>query len=439
MNVVSDIYKKSSKFNNPYIEDGFDFLNHYCINDVAQLIINMSHSQFIGDLQNIRIHVNNRLLNYFDRRKFLEAASTNEKNFVEFLDSYFGNEEFLIFINKAGIWSEKILSTSAQLCKDFIKSFPRNSLSIEHHIIIGRYIRTPFGVHMDDSVDRVLHINLGPGSKNLSLWDKDTYVNANGSEYYVEDDAAISHLASSYEFRAGQGFLLPARFYHIGSSINEISIGVALAFTKKTAGLISNQICTEFKKITASFDEVKGISYDNFELSDVKKLFVQALDECIKVEKISLTDLIEIANLREWSNMCFVERTVLDYSRLQGINGSFSIKKPFSIEQYRDRRGCHFFARGHSLSITDSVTVQKIEDLLSDKSFDLCIDSESDIRSLDAVDKFKTWLVATRAAEESNISRSKSFSETLQHEQQFSRCEPPDKTSSESAFQIAAE
>lgn len=402
MNIISEIYKKSSKFNDPYIEDTFSFSDYYCVNDVAQLIANMRGLYSISDLKNIRIYIKNQMLNYFDVRRFLEAIPTREEGFVEFLESYFGNKEFLIFINNAGTWSEQILSTSAQLCKKFIESFPKNSLSIEHHIIIGRYSRTPFGVHIDDSDDRVLHINLGPGSKSLSLWDKDDYINANGNAHFVEEDTAISHLASSYEFKPGQGFLLPARFYHIGSSTNEISIGVVLAFTKKNATSIFDQICAEFKKVTASI-KLRDFSYDDFELGDINRSFVHAFDECTNIEEISLSDLIEITTLREWSNLCFVEKPILDYSQLLSINSHFLIKEPFSVEQYRDRRGCHFFSRGYGLSISDSVTVQKIEELLADKSFDLCIDKEGDIRSLNAIDKFKIWLVATRAAEESNV------------------------------------
>jgi hypothetical protein len=402
MNIISNVYEKSLKFDQPYIEDVFNFSRYYCLNDVAQLFISFKNIQDSSQISNIRIFVNNRGLRKLDVQKFIEAVPVKQESFIKFLESYFGNEEFFIFINNAGLWSEKILSTSAQLCKGFIESFPKNSLSIEHHIVIGRYSKTPFGVHLDDAVDRVFHINLGPGSKSFSLWDKNDYVAATGSIHFIDDYAEISHLASNHEFGAGQGFLLPARFYHVASSINEISVGVALAFTKKTAELVSNQIYAEFKKVAAQVN-LKDISYDNFELSDINKLLVRAFDECADIRKTSLFDLVEMATLRSWSNMCFVEKNELDYSQLRGVNGRFSIKKPFSVEQYRDKRGCNFFARGHGLLIKDSVTVQRIEKLLSDESFDLCIDSENDIHSLDGIDKFKIWLVASRVVEESNV------------------------------------
>jgi len=146
----------------------------------------------------------------------------------------FCSSEFLAFVNKAGTWSEPIFRRFARLAAPFVDRHPPSSLSLELHLIAGRYSSTPFGAHLDERNDRVLHFNLGPGTKTLHLWDRATYVACHGDDSRCYEPARLLPAATPYALPADRSvFHLPAERFHVGSS-PELSLTLSLAVTKRS-------------------------------------------------------------------------------------------------------------------------------------------------------------------------------------------------------------
>jgi hypothetical protein len=403
MNIIDEIFKKTNYFDVPLVINDYDFTQHYSIEDVAEAFDNIADF-YNSKIRNysllgcIRIYVGQQLggnyLGYWDTLRLFKAYKNRKVSFEDFFSSYFGSQDFLIFINFAGKWSEKISTQSAFMCREFVNSNPDYSMSIEHHIIIGRYDTTPFGVHLDDDIDRVLHINLGPSKKRLLLWRKNEYFKKTGSKLHIESQEGIRDIATIYEFERGQGFLLPAEMYHTGESNDDISISIALAFTKNVPSLVFKNIFDELGRDAASLSG----KYDaSFNFNSNTELIVRGINTCDKLRmRESCSELASKLALKQKSNMYFVGKQELNYSQLM-MNNFFLLKDPFTVESFRVKEGCYFFARGHSILIRNKDIVSKILTIIDKKQFELNIQNKEQLGNLKSIDKIKVWLVATKA------------------------------------------
>jgi len=97
----------------------------------------------------------------------------------------------------------------------------------EPHIFIGDYGYSPFGAHHDQEVGRILHFHLGPGVKQMYIWDEETYVAATGGTMACFDPGAILDRATRYDIGPGDIMVLPTEGFHVGYT-PEFSIGFAL-------------------------------------------------------------------------------------------------------------------------------------------------------------------------------------------------------------------
>ena len=182
--------------------------------------------------RNCRIYVDGRQLGPFEAKEVLGRVS--EYPDLASIDWHAALQarSFFIFVNFAALFSEKLYEASRILLGDFCDRFEPDGVSVENHLIIGNYDETPFGVHVDDAADRVLHFNLGPAAKVMSLWPRDEYL----ARY--KDDAARpvrsvdSAKSEAHLMLPGSCFLLPADYYHVARSNEGVSVVVALALTR---------------------------------------------------------------------------------------------------------------------------------------------------------------------------------------------------------------
>jgi hypothetical protein len=132
--------------------------------------------------RNCRVYVEGAMLCPFASRDLLRRIAENESIRSVDWSGLFDERDFLIFINHAALYAPDMLNASRAFVGAFDRRFGRSGISIEHHVIIGRYAETSFGVHIDDPTDRVFHFNLGPHAKSMSLWPRREFLTAYGGD-----------------------------------------------------------------------------------------------------------------------------------------------------------------------------------------------------------------------------------------------------------------
>ncbi len=260
MNIFSDIYfKKSDKFSSPTVIE--DFQSPYNLSMVDKCISNEANSASTRLSADFRLYIKNRQINSIEGKKKLLALSKLGVENVQDWGRALGSEDYLLFINFAGAYCQEMMSTSRGLISNFAKNFEGDPINAEHHIIIGKYVETPFGVHIDDPNDRVIHFNLGPNSKRLILWPREQYTRKYGFNYLSFDEVGVEN-SRSYELAPGSAFCLPSSYFHVGQSSFGVSVVVALAFSRRNLRIQIEDIIFEY---TSDIDQEESNTYwDSF-------------------------------------------------------------------------------------------------------------------------------------------------------------------------------
>jgi len=159
-------------------------------------------------------------------------------------------EDFLLIINRVDRVGEKLLK---KVVKHVTSELNQHLEGFNYEIVIfaGKYGYTPFGIHIDDGLNTVIHWHLGPGNKRLDLWHKDDY--SRTKMLYPDNSYLPEGKYTSYMLEAGDAFILPASdYYHIGYT-EEFSVGVAIVIEHLSPNLKASRVidhgAKELKKL----------------------------------------------------------------------------------------------------------------------------------------------------------------------------------------------
>jgi hypothetical protein len=343
-----------------------------------------------------RIYIEGRHVGPFEAKCIIQkAASAGDVDKVNW-DLIFSKNNFLIFINYAALFSKPLLQMSQQFVGEFCDQFEPDGVSIEHHIIIGRYAETAFGVHVDDPTDRVFHFNLGPAEKSLRLWPRHRYL----EKYKEKIDRPLSMVScdgsSEYKMPKGSCFFLPANYYHVGQSMDGISCVIALAFSKQSELLQYNAALSE---ITKGISRKKFNSYKYFS-SFVCKSDIDSITEELDggKKRLCFSGLLQRANARRKSNNSFIEILPPDFTCIDK-------SKQYKINPYARPRLLHekdrvsIFSGGHDCYFTDSKNIDQINNIIDKEDFLFTLDEYKNQRQKsNKISTFLSWLIATNGA-----------------------------------------
>ncbi len=197
---------------------------------------------------NVRVFIDQgRRADYEDG--FFKCSINKEDTVTSWVKRLFKDHKFGIVIGQAEQFNDKVAQKCAQFFEPIFQKvgLPLGGATIT--FFIGNYGFTPFGVHKDMEEKSIFHFHIGPGKKEMYLWNESDYKEATGTTGSFFEPDKIVEKAKKYTILPYDLFHLPASYYHIGYT-DELSIGMALVLID-----ITNKKLTE-EAIRIMYNEV---------------------------------------------------------------------------------------------------------------------------------------------------------------------------------------
>ncbi len=145
----------------------------------------------------------------------------------------FSDHEFSIVLNRVERYNDDLCCRVARLLGPLREEYSVPPMEFEITFFVGNCRFTPFGAHIDEATT-ALHLVLGPHSRQMVLWDPETYKSLTGTPGPLSDPTEILQAGRSFRLRPNDFFFLPAtEYYHVG--INEgFTVALAIAIFDRT-------------------------------------------------------------------------------------------------------------------------------------------------------------------------------------------------------------
>lgn len=242
----------------------------------------------------IRIWRNGEQLNEEELKFFLKSNIPFEnEDLLEYCKRAF-NEKFGIILNNNECFSEKLASRMVEMVNPLCELIGIPPLGYEITVFIGNYGWTPLGIHKDHVGENVLHFHLGPGRKQMYIWDDETYEKLVGKDVHNNEniEPILSH-AKKFDFGTGDLFFMPWFENHVGYS-DEISIGVTLWFRSSDNNKFSKRILSNFISQFIPLDNrIIAPQINYLENHDTLENFKESFGKYFDTENLKLNDFIE--------------------------------------------------------------------------------------------------------------------------------------------------
>jgi hypothetical protein len=213
-------YKKT--FKNPVLT----------MEEIKSVFMGMGNDNSKNKTSLVRVYIDG-LQSHEYQQKVSKLPPKLSESLEEWAYRIFEKNRFCIVVNGANRWSEALSIKIGKFITPLLKRYPIPQISIDVTVIIGNYIYTPFGIHIDPPNLRTLHLHLGPGKKEFILWDKESFQSLTGSEDSYYQPEQISGYRYLFEVSAQDTFLIPAKYYHVCKN-GDFSVGVGLTLVKNT-------------------------------------------------------------------------------------------------------------------------------------------------------------------------------------------------------------
>lgn len=380
---VSQFEGPTERFAKPHVQSDVD--HPYTKAMVLDCFSNLAASNQSRITRNCRIYVAGSLMCPFESqgliRKLAEARSFDRIDWTKL----FGGSEFLVFLNYAALYCADMLSASKTFLGGFDRSFDRSGISIEHHVIVGKYAETSFGVHIDDATDRVFHFNLGPSEKCMELWPRREFL-----ERYNGDIARprrlVTHVSSKkYQMPVGSSFFLPADYHHVGSSATGVSAVVALAVSRQSEGLLLKAASQELCNLVRPWHRQRSY-YDDF----TSGIAVGQSKPLHRYDQIGLVEAHRHATARRLSNNSIAEIPDFSMPRFGQYVGLYALTHS-ALEVVDTANALYVYSAGHRAILRTQEQRRDFERVVAAGEFYVSSGSGLDIQSL----ALRSWLVAT--------------------------------------------
>lgn len=133
-------------------------------------------------------------------------------------------EEFGIIMNSIQNYSDELASFSYDFFEQVIDQFRFPLGGTDISFFIGDYQYTPLGFHKDPTGHKVIHLHLGPGTKEMYLIPAEVYEkdiqhitrDEKGQFGSFMDYERLIPYATKYEIEPGDIFYMPPSIWHVG-------------------------------------------------------------------------------------------------------------------------------------------------------------------------------------------------------------------------------
>ncbi|HWX49179.1 MAG TPA: hypothetical protein VNZ61_14070 [Roseomonas sp.] len=376
----------TERFSTPHVV--FNAPHPYTDSMVLRCLRGIGNSGQSRITRNCRVYVEGAMLCPFASCDLVQRIAENESIRDVDWSRLFDGREFLIFINRAALYVPEMLTASKAFVGAFDCRFGRSGISIEHHVIIGRYAETSFGVHIDDPTDRVFHFNLGPHTKSMSLWPRMEFLAAYGGDV-ARLRRNVDHAEpATYAMPPGSSFFLPADYHHVGSSDEGVSLVVALAFSRQSKGLLLDKALRELCDLVPSRTAASDY-YGDFTASPAD----DEDDLLTRYDRVGLHTAHRHALARRLSNNSFDEITEVSVPSIEAAVGTY-VRVDARVEIVEANEGVYVYSSGHRAFLVSKEQIRDLHRLLAADGFAIGADLGLDAEAL----ALRAWLVATGAA-----------------------------------------
>lgn len=342
--------------------------------------------------RNCRLFVNGNQVNVFAAKDLIQRICKFPSIEAVEWDKLFGADEFHMFVNHAALYSADLLEASKTFMGDFADRFEPQGISVEHHLIIGRYTQTPFGVHVDDPTDRVFHFNLGPSGKSMTLWRRPEFMRRYSGDAGRPVDRVSPEGSATYNIAPQSAFFLPADYHHVGRSDGGVSIVVAVAISRQCEGLLLRDALRELRELLPPC-YASANYYESFEGEAVgmEEMFAS-------YDAVGLTAASRHAQARRKSNKNFIEILPLQVAPLHKLYGVYALRDGREPIAIKHAGYVYLYSAGHRAILKRCVLVDEFERIMRERRFEILRHPEKHSPLAIEVSALQAWFVATGAA-----------------------------------------
>ena len=309
-----------------------DILNVYSVNQEVK-----ASKPLLG------LFVDNKAANlndYFTEEKCIQPNESIEEWGIRI----FNNKKYILVVNCIERFSDSTSSSFASLMKPYLEQFSIDQVSFRISLFIGNAVYTPFGAHVDIEGLDVIHFHLGPGSKSMTLWEKEEFITmAQSQEKHCYDFK--KHLKYGKEIQLSKGDVLffPAdKYYHIGE-YHDFSIAAAI-------GIIKESPISLYKKALSIWEEDITQQLNKEVIIEGKEASTLTQKIPANILNTSIQDIIESYKLKKESNVFMHNRPILKkLLPIFLINKKIILNQPFPILINSERNT--LYSRGRKLDI----------------------------------------------------------------------------------------
>ena len=324
----------------------------------ADLCTEQSLSAIVRRVQADRRPVDNAMVRvYIDgvvsaahRAQFFAQPILPDEGFSSWLTRSVGAERFGVVINGLERWSDELAQKVRALFCEVFTSWGTPECSLELTLFAGNYGYTPFGIHLDDPFTNTVHLHLGPGAKRMVLFSPETFHALNGPEKRSHDyDRLLPH-GDCTVIEAGDAYLLPAHYYHVGVS-DEYSVGLAVCLGRFPKAELRKRALSVAAKARAKAEGSPATSERGLRATRPENLSPKEAERNYIAAESSKGGLKFRSRLRAVS--------VNEHSRVR-------LDPSWPVVPCQQAEGPTVFARGHQVNVPNAPPEQLLEMLVSE-------------------------------------------------------------------------
>jgi len=277
----------------------------------------------------------------------------------------FKDKKYGLFINYANRYNEELAQKVHQYVEPYLQSFGIPMRGMSTTIILGNYGWTPLGIHSDEEGEYILHFHLGPGEKDMYIWEKETgkKLGYKKGEKIENTDKYLKNYDHKSTFKTGDLFSMPGRCIHIGNT-KEFSIGLVIEFNNLTKREFAERLWFRLgdQLFSKTFRGKEAIILPPYKAEN-HDVFIENLIREIKHYNIDPRTFLKEA-LRKiyrdhkyslFSNAGFSVPSTpqKETIKVDEITSDKRIicKQPFKIMYYREKEKLYVFVRGSKIVI----------------------------------------------------------------------------------------
>lgn len=241
-NIVDELLKDTNNLNEPIVYKNFfddGFLNHEDVKAAINTAIKSTAKE------NFRVWVNKNE-DYDAASTIINTPINVEETLEQWTNRVFEKRKFCIVFSQAGQFHDEVAIKAGEFLHRIFQRLGMSFGGCSISFFIGNYGFTPAGVHLDSNESNIFHFHLGPGFKELFIWDTEVFKSLTGStDAYHQPEKILDH-ARAFGLHTNDFLSLPPKYYHIGRT-EDFSVDMALVISDCTNIKLTKEI---FKTLT---------------------------------------------------------------------------------------------------------------------------------------------------------------------------------------------